>query len=149
MSKKRNRKKPTKKIRLSEERKARGGKKAEKYDHAVLVWYTDAIDDGGKWSWKKIRPKTWFRHICPAKHNFSTMKWSEIKGDRHHSVPTCRIIKEAKDRLFDIDQGDVDTLYSLAIGGEKRIWGIKSENKFKVLWWDPNHEICTSPKQHT
>jgi len=149
MSKKKSRKKPAKKINLTQKRAARGIKRAEKYDNALLAWNTDTIDIGGKWSWNDINPKIWFRHICPAKHAFSKMRWSEIVGDRHHSIDVNKIMSEAQKRLIHIEQDDVDVLYSLAIGSKPRIWGIRDRNVFKVLWWDPKHEICPSPKNHT
>ena len=107
---KKNRKTPTKKILLTQKRAARGIKKAEKYDDTFLAWHTDTIDIDGKWSWNKINPKTWFRYICPAKYNFSKMRWSEIVGDRHHSINIHKIILEAQKRLTEIEQDDVDTI---------------------------------------
>jgi len=77
------------------------------------------------------------------------MKWSEILGDRHHRVFVSDIIRKAQDRLVEIEQSDIDQLYSLAISGDKRIWGIRDRHIFKVLWWDPKHEICPSLLRHT
>ncbi len=33
--------------------------------------------------------------------------------------------------------------------GKQRIWGIKDRNILKVLWWDPDHEVCPSLKKYT
>lgn len=145
----RNKKKPTQKKYPANQCSPRGIKKAEKNEDSVLVWDTKLIDTGGPWSWNNITGCDWWEHICPAKHNFSTMKWSEIVGDRHHPIDVEQIIPEAQKRLEEIQNEDIDSLYSFAIGGKPRIWGIRDRNIFRVLWWDPDHEICPAPKKYT
>lgn len=116
--------KPSKKQVPNRQKKARGKKKAKNTADAFCIWDTNSIDCGGKWSWNTINPKTWWAHICPAREKFKSMKWSEIIGDRHHPIDVCNIITEAQKRLEEIDQHDTDVLYSFAIGGLPRIWGI-------------------------
>jgi predicted DNA-binding transcriptional regulator AlpA len=40
-------------------------------------------------------------------------------------------------------------LFSLRLSSLERLWGLRSNDVFSVLWWDPNHQICPSPKKHT
>ncbi len=141
-------KNPKQRIFPQKERSPRGIGKAESYDNSCLSWNIEILDNGGPWSWKNINPIVWWRHICPAIHNFGTMKWNEILGDRHHIIDIDKIIPEARKRLEEICC-DIDCLCSLAIGSKKRIYGIKQCNAFKALWWDPKHEICPSIKKHT
>ena len=35
------------------------------------------------------------------------------------------------------------------ISGPGRVWGIREEHVLDLLWWDPRHEVCPSPKKHT
>lgn len=142
-------KKPKQRITISGKNTPRGIEKAQSNEDVCLVWHTNTIDCGGRWCWKNIDPFVWWDHLFPARTSFSSMKWCEIHGDRHHAIPVSKIIKEAQERLREIEQDDVEELYSLAIGGERRIWGIRDGIVFKVLWWDPKHEIYPSLKRHT
>jgi len=59
------------------------------------------------------------------------------------------IIKDAQKRLEELKLDDVDQLYSLRLNGRERLWGIRSNDKFSILWWDPEHQICPAPLKHT
>jgi hypothetical protein len=81
--------------------------------------------------------------------NFETMTWGEIIGPQNHPIGVGDICKEARDRLSAMMLDDVDELFSLRLMGTQRIWGILEHNVLTVLWWDPNHQICPSPKKYT
>ncbi|MBU2549949.1 MAG: hypothetical protein KKB20_16170 [Proteobacteria bacterium] len=142
-------KKPYQKENPTSGKKARGVKKAESTHNQCLVWQSGTMDRGGAWGWEKIDPVTWWDTICPARHDFQTMKWINILGDKHHLVSIGKLEKQAQDRLAEICQDDVDELCCLRLGATERIWGVKEAEKFKVLWWDPNHEIYPYQLKHT
>ena len=48
-----------------------------------------------------------------------------------------------------IRQDDVDELMSFRLDSRGRVWCIQTGNIMRVLWWDPNHEVCPSFKKHT
>ena len=81
--------------------------------------------------------------------NFESMTWGEILGRRHHRVATSALCKQARDRLEALGLDDLEELVSLAIGGTERIWGVLEHNVLILLWWDPEHRVCPSPKKHT
>jgi hypothetical protein len=54
------------------------------------------------------------------------------------------IIGEAQRRLVAIAQDDIDDLFSLHLGGKPRVWGVRDGSVLRLLWWDPEHEICPS-----
>lgn len=82
--------------------------------------------------------------------NFESMTWREIDGNTgSHGVSLSSLSKEARDRLEEIRQDDAPELFSLRITGAARVWGILDEEVFRVLWWDPNHQVCPSIKKHT
>ena len=60
-----------------------------------------------------------------------------------HPMPVEILDKEAQKRLVDLNLDEYDTIYSLAITGRQRVWGIMIEETgtFQLLWYDPNHEI--------
>jgi hypothetical protein len=88
--------------------------------------------------------------------SFETMTWSEIEkkvgphGTRHnHPMPVSDICPDARKRLRELVLDDFDTLYSLRITGERRLWGIRDNEAFYILWWDPHHSVCPVKKRYT
>lgn len=83
--------------------------------------------------------------------------WREILTDtsgrknntKNHEIETYKIIKEAQKRLDDINLSQYDTLYSLTITGEVRLWGIMNRGVYSIVWYDPEHEICPCQVRHT
>jgi len=64
-------------------------------------------------------------------------------------MPTEKIERRAQNRLNEIGYGDTGTLYQLDIKGgqrKQRLWGIRQENIFQILWWDPDHTVFVSRK---
>jgi hypothetical protein len=86
--------------------------------------------------------------IGRLKH-FETMTWSEIEGPKNHSVSCESIVRDAQRRLQEINQDDVDELFSLRLSGKERVWSIRDGSVLKLLWWDPEHKVCPSEKKHT
>ncbi len=79
--------------------------------------------------------------------NFEKMNWTEIISGRHsHNVSKDRLSKPARDRLEAIKLDDIDELFSLRIEGDNRVWGIKEGHILRLLWWDPDHQVCPSLK---
>ena len=75
------------------------------------------------------------------------LTWHEIlvtSKTRNHSVLVSKLCPEAKKRLTEILQDDIDEVVSLRLSGRERVWGIRQAGVFKVLWWDPKHEVCPS-----
>ena len=83
-----------------------------------------------------------------AKHlrSYQGLTWAEIKR-KDHPIARNSIITKTKQRLEDLEQEDIDQLWRLRFTGLQRLWGIRGEKIFKVLWWDPQHKICPSHKK--
>lgn len=90
-------------------------------------------------------------------NRLETMKWKEIllaksgrtSNTRNHAIKVSAIINEAQKRLHELNLDDRDELYSIAISGTERVWGILEEGIFSIVWFDRNHEICPSSKRNT
>lgn len=64
-------------------------------------------------------------------------------------IPAENFSAKAKKRFKEIELDDYDGLWELRLGGKPRIWGVLRHNIFYLVWWDPKHAVCLSPKQHT
>lgn len=117
----------------------------------TIVWHINIIDRYGNWGWNKVNKKIFWGYIFKKIESFESMTWSEIKKNKksNHSIEVSKICHDAQNRLIEIEQDDIEELFSLRIGGKKRIWGIRDGRVLKILWWDPNHTVCPSFKKYT
>lgn len=75
------------------------------------------------------------------------MTWAEIsqvagdrrRGNNHHHIGVEDLTREAQKRLSEINQDDVDGIFSFRLAGRKRIYGIREGRVLKLLWYDPFH----------
>ncbi|MBF0095762.1 MAG: hypothetical protein HQM04_01675 [Magnetococcales bacterium] len=81
--------------------------------------------------------------------HFESMAWSEIVGDRHHSINIDALSSDAKRRLSERKLDDIDSVFSFALQGKERVIGIRDRDICELLWWDPAHQVCPSLKKHT
>jgi len=114
------------------------------------VWQFNLLDWDGKWGWRNIKANKW-QDILSKLGHFETRTWADIKSHTgSHLVlmidcPNSQVIQ----RLTELKLDDIDELFSLRLSGKERIFGILDGHIFKILWWDPNHEVWPSPKKHT
>jgi len=79
-----------------------------------------------------------------------TMEWAEIEsGTGSHTIAVGSLSAEARKRLIEIRQDDIDDVFSLRITGAERVFGIRDQWILRILWWDPEHRVCPSFKKGT
>ncbi len=77
------------------------------------------------------------------------MRWHDIERSGSHFIDVSALTKTARDRLAELGQDDEDELFSIRLTGRERVFGIRDRWIFKILWWDPDHQVCPSYKKHT
>jgi len=114
------------------------------------VWVFSVLDLDGPWGKIKLSGDTLLNELFPKIKHFERMTWNEIQRDkkRNHSVMIEDLCKEARDRAVELKL-DVDELFRFRLTGKQRLWGIRDRERFRFLWWDPNHEICPSKLRNT
>ena len=88
---------------------------------------------------------------------FEGMTWNEILSNcsgrknntQNHEIKLEKIEKSALKRFMDLNLDEYDSLYSFTVTGSQRIWGVRIDNVFCIVWIDAKHEICPSHKRHT
>ena len=111
-------------------------------------WHFGSIDWDGPFSkvpceWECISLKNLVEGLKP----FECSKWSEIlaqqsRGNKRHGFIDCgSICSDAQRRLKEINQDDVDQLFHFRLTSGVRCWGIVDRHTFKMLWWDPKHDV--------
>lgn len=117
-------------------------------------WRFNRCDEScnGKWC---VKSHNEFTEILSKLEVFEKMTWDEINKDsrnnnnKHHFIARDKWIKEAQKRADELKLFDYDQLFSFALDGKRRLWGILEDGVFTIVWYDPKHEICPSNKKHT
>jgi hypothetical protein len=107
------------------------------------------LDLGGPFGWERASAEQLRELLGTHIRSIETTTWADHGRRGSHSIFVEDCCKAAQQRLADIQQDDTDEVYSLRFGGQKRIIGIRDNDTLKVLWWDPEHQVCPSQKRHT
>jgi hypothetical protein len=119
----------------------------EGYQNQYIAWHFECMDTSGSWSCNMST----LHSIKDRLHEYEKTRWSEL-GASNHPLPVNKIISEAQRRLSELGYTDYENLYQFDIkngNGKQRLWGLRIENIFKILWWDPDHEVYPVRKRHT
>ncbi len=102
------------------------------------------------YGWQSL-PIEKIQYIQQKLLHLESMTWDEIlvKNGHHHEVDITRLCRQAQDYLEEMSLDDIDQVLSLRLTGKERVWGILNNGVVELLWWDPNHEICSSKLKHT
>jgi hypothetical protein len=119
------------------------------FDKMPISWQFQLIDFDGPWGWSNHQPEAIWEIIHDRLCKKEDLNWNDLKSSGSHNVELHKLIKRARDRLKQIKQNDLDSLFSLRLSGTERIWGIRDRCFLKILWFDPTHEVCPSKKKHT
>ena len=114
-----------------------------------LAWRFSECDRGGAWAWTKLSDPSRYKNVMEKLQEFEKKNWDEITRSGSHPIAVSRIEKQAQNRLRKIHKDDVDELMSFRLTGTRRDWCVRQLSVMKVLWWDPNHEICPAPRRRT
>jgi hypothetical protein len=112
-------------------------------------WNLDHIDMDGPFGWHLSEVADLLRMVFPRLKHFETMSWGQIPATGSHPIEVGELCKEARDRLEELKLAEYDTVYSIRLEGKPRLFGIKDRAVLRVLWWDPEHEICPSALKGT
>lgn len=114
-----------------------------------LAWRFSGCDRGGPFSWAALDHGKPFEEVMNRLREFEIKSWEELMRTGSHPVEVWKCERSAQDRLAEIKQDDLDELMSFRIAGKKRVWCIKDRNIMRILWWDPEHEICPAYLRNT
>jgi hypothetical protein len=112
------------------------------------VWLFGSLDLGCPWCGDITAELA--AHVLSKIKSYESMTWGQILADqkRNHSVALADCSKDARDRAIELDL-DIDELFRLRFNGTQRLWGIRDRQHFKLVWWDPEHQVCPSTLKHT
>ena len=115
------------------------------------TWRVSQLETCDPFGWHALDAAT--AHEVRARLGaFESMTWSQIligAGHQNHRIGIGQLCKRAQDRLVALRQDDIDELVSLRVNARARVWGIADEATLRLLWWDPEHQVCPALLKHT
>lgn len=145
----RNKKRPKREFEPSQEKAPRHKEVATGYLTLRPSWQISRIDEQGRWGWNNIGAEEFENEVISKVKNLESNTWGQILGPKNHEVLISEICRDAQKRLVQLNLEDIESLVTLRLTGRKRIWGIRDGSVLKILWWDPEHEVCPSNLKHT
>ena len=130
----------------------------ERYSTDTLnpIWIFTDIDRNGKFAFDVGRKDFDSKDFLEKMIFYSNMTWAEIKmqthdkkgKSKHHLISYDELSPIAQRRIKEIGKEEkLDSVFSFAFNNLTRIIGIREDEKFLVLWYDPEHEVCPSNKK--
>lgn len=122
-------------------------------DSMVVAWCFDRIDRNGKFAFDINRSDFDAQKIMDKIISYGSMSWNSVKKQthdkkaksKHHYLSVSGLSPEAYDRaLLLVRDEDMDSIFSFAFTNTLRIIGIRENEKFHVIWYDPYHEFYPS-----
>lgn len=113
------------------------------------MWQFQLIDTGGPYCWSGMSQGD-AADVLEKLKGYESQLWHEIEDRNNHVISYESLSTTAQERLSKLKMDDVPDLFSFRISGAKRVVGIRMGTGIvRLLWWDPNHQVCPAPKKHT
>lgn len=125
------------------------------YDESPAWVFSTADKECWAFSENRIGNVIW-SEIIPYLQNIETQKWKDIlvtAKKQNHSIQADSLNKAARDRLTQLHL-ELDSIVSLRITGNHRLYGYLVGRVFCLLWYDDDHGdnadcVCRSHLKHT
>jgi len=132
-------------------------KSPENYKTYYFSWDDSHSDIDGHWSWQE--PRQWnddeySKIIKPHLDSHNNNSWGEIEVLTYSGKNKFRklynkyqnlesICPEAQERWLGLDLlSEFEELFRMRLGEDRRIWGIRVQHFFFLVWYDRYHSIC-------
>ena len=124
-------------------------------DNMKSVWVFDKLDKNGLFAFDLRREDFNHKEFLEKMISYSNMTWREILAQthdmnksKHHRLEYESLSAEAQERIrvLELEQ-DTDRIYSFALQNRLRIIGLRENEKFHVIWYDPDHRFCPSKRK--
>ncbi len=123
-------------------------------DGANIIWTFDRIDRDGPFAFDLSRPDFNHKEVLTKIVEYSSMTWSDVKSQthdrgksKHHFLNVDSLSNEARERVTNkLAEEEYDQIFSFAFQNKLRVVGIRVNEVFHIIWYDPEHKFCPSSK---
>ena len=129
---------------------------SDAYRRKFVQWTAREIDDvngakaGRRWDLNASETMELLKFLDELTHK----TWGEWESEmsngrqRHHDHAVTDLTPVAQDRLRQLDENE-ERIFRFRLKGKCRLWGFRSGDLFRVLWYDPEHSVYPVSKRHT
>ncbi len=113
------------------------------------LWAFSIFDCDGPWGFKALKQQkiAYLEGLIRKLRDNESMTWAEIesasggraRGNNSHFVSMDNLTDAAQERIRELKQDDIGSIFSLRLQGQHRIYGIRKRHVLKILWFDPWH----------
>ncbi len=132
----------------------------DNYKNNYFYWTDNHSDLLGNWSWHE--PRQWsaaeYNKIKSHMDSHKNNSWGQVEAMTYSGKHKIRkllnkyqnlssICCEARNRWLSLKfLSQFEELFRMRLGDKKRIWGIRNQHYFFVVWYERNHQICPIDK---
>lgn len=141
------------------ETKSRGERsleEAESYREKKIRWTAREMNpvtnrhDGIRWDLSEKETIELFNFL----ETLSGKTWKDCeeelsrghKRNHYHDIADLAVFAQKLALQFDDHE---EKVFRFRINGKCRLWGFRSEDLFRILWYDPDHKVYPVEKRHT
>ncbi len=124
----------------------------ESYDTLTPSWtFHYAVDSSKRWSLCQDNGESFVDKILPKLQTLERMTWQEIKSSQNHKSHYISVEDICSEAVKELEAMGIyeDSIFSLRLTGENRLWGILSKGVLNIIWYDEKYEIYPYHKKHT
>ena len=129
---------------------------ADDYKNHYFSWCVSEADLEGVWSWGEVRKweeEEYLNTIEPHFQALDNNSWQEVETQTYNGASNQRknlnkyqrlnsICEEAQQRWQDIEIiSQFEVLFRLRLGTSRRIWGVRVQHHFFIVWYERHHQI--------
>lgn len=127
------------------------------YKDYYFQWCPSHSDTEGKWEWGEERlwsDDEYTNTINPHLDAFNNNHWADVERQTYNGSGGLRkllnkyqsldtICDEAQIRWLDLELvSQFEELFRFRLGTNKRIWGVRVQHHFFIVWYERQHKIC-------
>ena len=118
-------------------------------DSCKQIWLFDSIDNDGHFRFSPSREDMDCKGILDKVIQYSKRTWADIKSEKHdgnkskhHFLNFNGLSDLAVERIRKLQLEErIDQVFSMRMSNELRIIGLRENQFFIVMWFDPKHEF--------
>ena len=128
----------------------------DEYRKSYFSWCCSLADIDDCWPWEEAREwsdEEYAETIEPHLNSYKNHSWAHVEaatyngqGGRRSPLnkyqPVDSLHVEAQKRWYELELSQFDELFRLRLGSKKRIWGVRIEHHFYMIWYERGHCIC-------
>lgn len=127
-------------------------------DVSKAIWVFDMLDNSEEFAFnvQRISENGHLELVFSKMIEYTNLTWAEIKKQthdrsnksKHHLLDYAGLSKEAAARINKLELEEyTDSIFSFALQNKVRIIGVRINEVFHVIWYDPDHRFYPSKKK--